>query len=141
MSKIDYIMDICKLVATRSTCNKKSVGAIFVNKDYEILTTGYNGSPKGFRHCKDYSCIIDDNGHCIATIHAEQNAIIQAVKHQINLKDTILFVTWFPCFNCIKLLVGLGISKIIYLEEYDNNILSLSYLSQANIEVQKYDKE
>lgn len=133
-------MDICKVVAEKATCSRKKVGAVFVNQEHEILATGYNGSPPGFPHCIDVGCILVDN-RCIATTHAEQNAIVQAAKRGTSLKDSTLYVTMFPCFNCIKLLIGLKVRKIIYLEEYIPYELSTKYLKRGGIGVEKYVAE
>lgn len=112
----EYYSSIVKNVAGRSTCHRLKVGAVLV-KNNTIISTGYNGAPHGHDHCIDKGCIIIDN-HCVRTIHAELNAIINAVKNGINISDSIIYVTHSPCMECFKHIMQAGISKIIYLEEY-----------------------
>jgi dCMP deaminase len=111
MSKHEYICKVCEVVASKSTCDRANVGAIFINEDYEIISTGYNGSPKGFIHCSEAGHIMVNN-HCERTIHAEINAIIQAAKRGTALKNSILYVTHFPCERCSMVLANLGIKEI-----------------------------
>ena len=118
----DYFMNIAREVATRSTCDRKSVGAVIV-RGKTILSTGYNGSIKGAKHCDDVGHEMV-NDHCIRTIHAEANAIVQAAKHGIRIEDSEIYVTASPCYNCFKLIANSGI-KIIYYHEFyrDDRIL------------------
>ena len=109
-------MDIAKVVSSRSTCPRKSVGAVIV-RDRTILSTGYNGSIRGMPHCNDVGCLIE-NGHCIATVHAEVNAIVQAAKNGVNIDDAAVYVTASPCWNCFKLLANAGVKRIVYGEFY-----------------------
>ena len=120
-----YFMNIAKEVAARSTCNRKAVGAVIV-RDKQILSTGYNGSIKNMPHCCDVGCDIVD-GHCVATVHAEANAIIQAAKNGVNINDSDIYVTASPCWNCFKLIANSGIKRIIYGEFYrDEKSLEVS---------------
>ena len=112
----EYFMNIARMVATRSTCNRKYVGAVIV-KDNAILSTGYNGSMSGAPHCHDVGCIVE-NDHCIATIHAEQNAIIHAAKHGISMDGSSIYVTASPCWLCFKMIINAGIRTIYYGEFY-----------------------
>ncbi|MDA3862869.1 MAG: cytidine/deoxycytidylate deaminase family protein [Deltaproteobacteria bacterium] len=112
----EYFMNIARMVATRSTCPRKAVGAVIV-KDHAILSTGYNGSMRGAPHCTDVGCMME-NGHCVATIHAEQNAIIHAAKHGISMENSVIYVTSSPCWICFKMIVNSGITKIFYGEFY-----------------------
>ena len=111
--KEEYIMTICWTIALRASCQKKKVGAVFTNSEYEILTTGYNEAPSKHEHCDGKTCL-DSNGKCQRTTHAEANAIVQAAKNGTILKGAKLFVTCFPCHECLKLLINLGIKEIIY---------------------------
>ena len=111
-----YFMSVAKVVATRATCPRKSVGAIIV-RDRQILTTGYNGSLPNEPHCIVVGCDIQHN-HCVRTVHAEVNAILQAAKHGTSISGATLYVTAQPCPNCTKLAIASGISKIIYGESY-----------------------
>ncbi len=112
----EYFMDIAKMVSTRSTCHRKHIGAVIV-KDKTILSTGYNGSIRGRPHCSEIGCDIE-NGHCVATIHAEANAIIQAAKNGVAIDGGEIYTTASPCWNCFKLIANSGIKKIYYGEFY-----------------------
>lgn len=112
----EYFMSIAKVVATRSTCPRKQVGAVLV-RDRRILATGYNGSIYGGDHCSDKGCIID-NGHCVRTVHAELNAILQAAKNGVDTSYSIMYVTASPCLACYKSLVNAGVKRIVILEQY-----------------------
>src|SRR5690349_23160183 len=95
-----YFMDIAAQVATRATCERKFVGAVIV-RDRTILSTGYNGSIRGMPHCTDVGHMMVE-GHCVATIHAEMNAIIQAAKNGVAIDDAAIYVTASPCWSCFK---------------------------------------
>ena len=111
-----YFMNIAKEVSTRSTCDRKHVGAVIV-RDRTLLSTGYNGSIKGLPHCNDAGCEMVD-GHCIRTSHAEANAIVQAAKNGIKIDGSEIYVTASPCYNCFKLIANSGIKVIFYNELY-----------------------
>ena len=111
-----YFMNIAKEVATRSTCDRKHVGALIV-RDKTILSTGYNGSIRGMPHCDDVGHMIED-GHCVATIHAETNAILQAAKNGVMINGGEVYITASPCWPCFKMLANTGIKKIYYGEFY-----------------------
>ena len=112
----EYFMAIGRVVATRSTCDRKHVGAVMV-RDRMILATGYNGSIRGLPHCEDVGCVMED-GHCITTVHAEANAILQAAKNGVSVDGAELYTTASPCWNCFKLIANAGIRKIYYGEFY-----------------------
>ena len=112
----EYFMELAQVVAKRSTCNRRSVGAVLV-REKRILTTGYNGSPPGLPHCIDDGCLMVDN-HCVRAIHAEQNAIIQAALHGIDLRGATCYVTSSPCVHCSKMLIAAGIKRIVFLDAY-----------------------
>ncbi|NLF40668.1 deaminase [bacterium] len=111
-----YFMNIARAVATRSTCPRKYVGAVIV-KDKNILSTGYNGSVRGMPHCTDIGCDLE-NDHCVATVHAEANAIIQAARNGVGINGADIYVTASPCWNCFKLIANSGIKRIFYGEFY-----------------------
>jgi dCMP deaminase len=111
-----YFMNIATEVATRSTCDRKHVGAVIV-RGKTILSTGYNGSIKGLDHCDNIGHDME-NDHCVRTIHAEANAIVQAAKHGINIDQSEIYVTASPCFDCFKLIANAGICKIYFGEFY-----------------------
>jgi dCMP deaminase len=111
-----YFMDIARQVASRATCDRKHVGAILV-RDRTILSTGYNGSIRGLPHCSDVGHMME-NGHCVATVHAEANAIIQAAKNGVVIDGATIYVTASPCWNCFKMIANGGIRRICYGEFY-----------------------
>lgn len=105
-------MEIARTVATRATCPRASVGAVLV-RESRILTTGYNGAPRGVAHCTDVGCTIV-NDHCARATHAEANAIVQAALHGISVSGSTAYCTHQPCVNCSKLLISAGVRKIVY---------------------------
>lgn len=111
-----YFMDIATVVASRSTCDRKHVGAVIV-RDKTILSTGYNGSIRGMPHCTESGHMLE-GGHCIATIHAEQNAIIHAAKNGVSIDRGAIYITASPCWSCFKSIVNAGITRIVYGEFY-----------------------
>ena len=121
----DYFMNIAREVATRSTCDRKHVGAVIV-REKTILSTGYNGSIKGLPHCDEVGCEMVD-GHCVRTTHAEANAIVQAAKNGIQINQSEIYVTATPCYDCFKLIANAGINVIYYDEFYrDKRIIEKS---------------
>jgi dCMP deaminase len=139
----EYFMQIVELVKTRSTCLRRQVGALIV-KDKRILTTGYNGAPKGCTHCSEIGClrqklnIPSGQRHelCRAS-HAEQNAITQAAFSGTSIKGGTIYVTDQPCVLCAKLIINSGIEKVVFRGDYPDE-LSMELLSEAGIEVVKY---
>ena len=136
----DYFMDIALLVAKRSTCLRRSVGAIIV-KDKRVLSTGYNGAPSGVRHCAEVGCLREKRNiesgkmhELCRGIHAEQNAIIQAAYHGVSLKGASLFCTNLPCSICAKMIINAGIKRIYYHSGYADE-LSQDMLEEAEIEL------
>jgi dCMP deaminase len=131
-----YFMQIAVQVATRSTCDRKHVGAVIV-RDKTILSTGYNGSVRGMPHCDDVGHIMEDS-HCIATVHAEANAIIQAAKNGTRIDGADIYVTASPCWNCFKLIANSGIKRVFYLEFYrDERVLEVA--ETAGIEMKQVE--
>ncbi len=120
-----YFMNLAVQAATRSTCPRKHVGAVIV-RDKSVLSTGYNGSIRGADHCTDVGCMMV-NGHCIRTVHAEANALIQAAAHGVRLEGSEIYVTASPCFDCFKLIANAGIRKIYFGEFYrDERVLAFA---------------
>ena len=111
-----YFMNIARQAATRSTCDRKHVGAVIV-RDKTILSTGYNGSIRGLPHCDDVGHLME-GGHCVGTVHAEANAIIQAAKNGVRIEGAELYTTASPCWSCFKLIANAGIRTIYYGEFY-----------------------
>ena len=135
-------MAITKLVATRSTCLRRHVGAILV-KDKRILASGYNGAPSGLRHCEEVGCLRANSSvpsgerhELCRGLHAEQNLILQAAYHGISIKDAILYCTNKPCVICTKMIINAGITKIYYEDGYDDP-LSDQMLSEAGLEIER----
>ena len=138
----EYFMDITRLVAKRSTCLRRHVGAILV-KDKRILATGYNGAPAGMKHCQEIGCLREDASipsgerhELCRALHAEQNAIIQAAYHGISINGSILYCTNKPCVICTKMIINAGIRKIYYGEGYEDP-LSDNMLAEANLEIER----
>jgi dCMP deaminase len=121
----EYFMSIAQVVATRSTCPRKYVGSVIV-RNKTILSTGYNGSIRGMPHCSDVGHMMEE-GHCVATIHAEANAIIQAAKNGVVIDGGDCYVTASPCWSCFKQLANAGIKRICFGEFYrDNRIFEVA---------------
>ena len=123
-----YFMDITHLVATRSSCLRRQVGAILV-KDRNILASGYNGVPSGITHCDAAGCLRErldvpsgERHELCRGLHAEQNAIIQAAKHGTNINGATLYCTTMPCIICTKMLINAGITTVIYSEGYADDL-------------------
>ncbi len=109
-------MNIARVVSSRSTCERKFVGAVIV-RDKTILSTGYNGSIRGMPHCTEVGHMMEE-GHCVATLHAEVNAIIQAAKNGVAIEGGSIYITASPCWNCFKTIANSGILRILYGEFY-----------------------
>lgn len=139
-----YFMDITFLVAKRSTCLRRAVGALIV-KDKRILSTGYNGAPTGIKHCIETGCLREnlnvpsgEKHELCRGIHAEQNAIIQAAYHGASIKNATLFCTNLPCSICAKMIINAGIKKICYNSGYADS-MSEEMLNEAGINLIKID--
>jgi dCMP deaminase len=127
-----YFMNIATQVATRATCERKHVGAVIV-RDRTILSTGYNGSIRGLPHCEDVGCIVEE-GHCVSTVHAEANAILQAARNGVAIGDAELYTTASPCWPCFKLIANAGLRRVYYGEFYRDE-KSLAVAREAGIEL------
>jgi dCMP deaminase len=138
-----YFMEITSLVTSRSTCLRRSVGAVLV-KDKKILATGYNGAPTGLAHCQDVGCLRQKNNipsgqrhELCRGLHAEQNAIIQAAYHGVSIKGATLYCTNIPCVICTKMLINAGIVRICYLDGYMDE-LAAAMIAESGIEIEKF---
>ena len=121
----EYFMGIAKNVATRATCPRKAVGCVLV-RDNMILSTGFNGSIRGMPHCDDVGCMMENN-HCVAVVHAEANALVQAARNGVAIDGAEAYVTASPCWNCFKMLANAGVKKITYAEFYrDDRIFAVA---------------
>ena len=112
----EYFMTIAQVVASRATCDRKHVGAVIV-RERTILSTGYNGSVRGLAHCDEVGHMME-NDHCVATIHAEANALVQAARNGVGLDSASIYITASPCWNCFKLIANAGIREIFFGEFY-----------------------
>ena len=108
----EYFMNIARVTATRATCDRKHVGAVLV-REKTILSTGYNGSIRGLPHCSEVGHMMED-GHCVATVHAEANAIIQSAKNGVNINGATCYTTASPCWPCFKLIANSGCTRIVF---------------------------
>ncbi|WP_438824318.1 ComE operon protein 2 [Bacillus sp. JJ1533] len=123
------------LLALRSTCTRLTVGATIV-RDKRIIAGGYNGSVSGSTHCIDEGCYVVDN-HCIRTVHAEMNALLQCAKFGVPTENAEIYVTHFPCLQCTKAIIQAGIKVVYYAEDYKNHPYALELLEKSNVIVQK----
>lgn len=128
-----YFMVQSVLLSLRSTCTRLAVGATIV-RDKRIIAGGYNGSVSGDVHCIDEGCYVVD-GHCVRTIHAEMNAILQCAKFGVPTEGAEIYVTHFPCLQCTKMILQAGIKKIHYLKDYHNNDYALNLIKVAGATV------
>lgn len=134
----EYFMNLAMTVSQRGTCDRAYVGCVIVNKENRIVSTGYNGSIKGNPHCDEIGHTMRD-GHCIATIHAEINALLYCAKEGISVNGCIAYVTHFPCLNCTKSLIQAGISKIYYNKAYRVDDYAKELLERNKIPYIKID--
>lgn len=140
----EYFMKMAHLAASRSTCLRRKVGAV-ITKDKRVLSTGYNGAPKGLPHCEEVGCVRKDKDiptgerhELCRGVHAEQNAIIQAAVFGTSIKDGKIYTTNHPCVVCAKLLINANINEIIYDDEYIDE-LAKEVLSQSNVKVRRFN--
>jgi len=142
----EYFMKMAYLAASRSTCLRRQVGAVLV-KEKHVLSTGYNGPPKGLKHCDETGCLREQLGvpsgerHEICRgLHAEQNAIIQAAMFGVSIKDSVLYVTNTPCVVCAKMLINAGVTEIVYDGEYPDD-LAMQMLAESKIKLRRFHLE
>ncbi|HPL63838.1 MAG TPA: cytidine/deoxycytidylate deaminase family protein [Syntrophales bacterium] len=136
----EYFMGIVDLVSKRSTCLRRSVGAVIV-ADKRILATGYNGAPSGIRHCLDTGCLRErlqvasgERHELCRGLHAEQNAIIQSALHGVSIKGATLYCSNHPCVICAKMIINAGIVRVLYRDGYRDN-MAREMFSEAGVEV------
>jgi len=138
-----YFMEMAHVVAKRSTCLRRKVGAILV-KDKHILSTGYNGAPKNLPHCSEVGCLREklnvpsgQRHELCRGLHAEQNAIIQAAIFGVAIKGSTLYCTNTPCVVCVKMLINAGVERIIYAGDYPDD-LAMQMIKESNIIIKKF---
>lgn len=141
----EYFMDITHLVAKRSTCLRRQVGAVLV-KDKKILATGYNGAPSRLKHCFDIGCLREklkipsgERHELCRGLHAEQNAIIQAAYHGVEIRQATLYCTNHPCIICSKMVINSGIERIVYEDGYADH-LARGMLKESGIKIEKFNR-
>ncbi|MGI6721404.1 MAG: deoxycytidylate deaminase [Anaerovoracaceae bacterium] len=141
-----YFMEMAELVATRSTCLRRHVGAVIV-KDKRVIATGYNGAPKGVPHCSEKGgCLREQRGipsgerhELCRALHAEQNAIIQAATFAQSVEGATMYVTNQPCIICAKMIINAGIKRIVVKEGYPDD-LAVEMLDEAGLKIVKFDE-
>ena len=140
----DYFMEIAQVVSKRSTCLRRSVGAVIV-KNKQIVATGYNGTPKNLPHCEETGCLREQlkvpsgKMHELCRgIHAEQNAVVQAAYHGVSVNGGTVYCTHQPCVICAKMIINSGIKRIVYRHGYPDEF-SMQLLSDAGVQVDAYD--
>jgi dCMP deaminase len=137
-----YFIEIAHLVKTRATCPRRQVGAVIV-RDRRILATGYNGAPRGLSHCPENGHLNDfpqgcmRAGHCIRSLHAEQNALLQAAMIGVACEGATMYVSCQPCNMCAKMIINAGISKVIYEGDYPDDF-SVELFKDAEVELIRY---
>lgn len=138
----EYFMKVAGLLATRSTCLRRNVGAVIV-KDKRILATGYNGVPVGVSHCIDVGCLREkmkipsgERQEICRGLHAEQNAIIQSARFGISIKDSVMYCTHQPCITCAKMIINAGITEVIFSGDYPDK-LAVNMLKEGKVTLNK----
>ena len=137
----EYFADITNLVKERSTCNSAHVGAIVV-KDKRIISTGYNGTPRGVKNCNEGGCPRCNNfteagtklDECLCS-HGEENAIVQASYHGVSVKDSVIYTTFSPCLTCSKMIINAGIKKVVFNSDYPLGETAKKMLLEAGVEL------
>ena len=136
----EYFLNITRQVATRSTCLRRQVGAILV-RDKRILSTGYNGAPRGLKHCEEVGCLREERGvpsgerhELCRALHAEMNALLQAASFGVSTEGSVLYATVYPCSLCAKMCINAGVKRIVVMGDYPDD-LAKDVLRQAGIDV------
>jgi dCMP deaminase len=146
--KDEYFMKMVELASTRTTCMRRRVGAVLV-KDGHIVSTGYNGAPRGLKHCEEVGCVRQkmnipsgQRQELCRAVHAEQNAIVQAAYHGIATNGAVLYTTTWPCVQCAKMLINAGIKEIVYAETKNyHDPLSEEILKESGMVVRQWQKQ
>lgn len=142
-----YFMDIALVAASRSNCCRRHVAAVLV-RDRRIISTGYNGTPRGVRNCSDGGCPRCNSntpsghglGDCLCS-HAEENSIVQAAYHGISVKGSTLYTTYSPCLSCAKMIINAGIVEVVYHQRYSIDDVSTALLKEAGVIVRPLKEE
>jgi dCMP deaminase len=141
-----YFMEFAKLAEQRSVCLRRKVGAVIV-KDCMVMATGYNGAPKGVSHCDQVGCLRDEMGvpsgqrhELCRGLHAEQNAIIQAAYHGVQIRGAEMYCTFRPCLICVKMIINAGIERVYFQTDYDDP-LSTSMAAEGGLDLIRFPGE
>jgi dCMP deaminase len=141
----DYFLEVADLVATRSTCLRRQVGAVLV-RDKRIISTGYNGAPRKLKHCSEVGCIRSENDipsgqryELCRGVHAEQNAIINAAYYGISTQDTVMYCTHQPCIICARIMINAGVVKVVHRGDFQDDV-ALELMKEAGIELVVVEK-
>ena len=142
-----YFMDIALVAASRSNCSRRHVAAVLV-RDRRIISTGYNGTPRGVRNCADGGCPRCNSntpsghglGDCLCS-HAEENSIVQAAYHGISVKGSTLYTTFSPCLTCAKMIINAGIVEVVYHKRYSIDDVSTALLKEAGVIVRPLEED
>ena len=136
----DYFLQLAELVASRSTCLRRRVGAVLVRRE-RIISTGYNGAPRGLAHCLEVGCLREEKGipsgqryELCRGVHAEQNALINAAYYGVSTQDTVLYCTNQPCIICARMIINAGILRVVHRGNFDDD-LALEFMHEAGIEL------
>ena len=139
----EYFMKVAYLVSERASCLRRSVGAVLVNNK-QILSTGYNGAPCGISHCEEVGCLREElkvpsgERHEICRgLHAEQNVILQAARHGVSVRGSILYITNAPCSICAKMIINAGITEIVISDHYPDK-MAREILEEAKVKVRQH---
>lgn len=142
----EYFMKLTQVVSERATCVKRKVGALII-KDYRVLSTGYNGAPKGLPHCGEVGCLRKEMNvpsgqrhELCRGLHAEQNAIIQAAWHGVKIEGGTMYCTYQPCVICVKMMINAGIAKLVFSGGYPDE-LAAKMLKESGLEVKRFELE
>jgi len=142
----EYFLEMARVIASRATCLRRSVGALLV-RDKRILATGYNGAPAGLPHCQEVGCRRQELGvasgerqELCRGLHAEQNAIIQGALHGVSVRGSVLYCTTQPCVICAKMLINAGVQRVVYEGDYADQ-LSLEMLQQAGVDLVRFSRQ
>jgi dCMP deaminase len=140
----EYFLEMAEVVKKRSTCKRRQVGAVIV-KDSRVLASGYNGAPRGVRHCDEAGCMREkmnipsgQRHELCRGLHAEQNAIIQAALHGIKIEGATIYITHMPCVLCAKMLINAAVTRLVFKGDYPDE-LSESMLKEAGVKLEKFD--
>ncbi|OGW97712.1 MAG: dCMP deaminase [Omnitrophica WOR_2 bacterium GWA2_45_18] len=131
----EYFLKLAMLASERATCPRMHCGCVLV-KNKDVIATGYNGSIPGDLHCEDVGCLVMDN-HCVRTVHAEMNAVVQAAKRGHAVEGATAYVTNMPCTTCAKALITAGIKRVVVFSDY-HDTLAVEFFTKAGVKIDKH---